>query len=193
MDDIKRGFSSWLQSPWHRGWLSSEGNRLLGFAKASRLAQGFGNLDDNGRLPLNAHAETMNTARMTHSFALAHIRGIPGCAALVDHGVASLSGPLRDAEHGGWFDKPLEVSENPGKAAYLHAFVAWPPARRWWPNAREPMPCWPMPLASSRRISGAKKKARCVSLSPVTGATKKPIAVPTATCTARKPFLRWRM
>jgi len=124
MDDIKRGFSSWLQSPWHRGWLSSEGNRLLGFAKASRLAQGFGNLDDNGRLPLNAHAETMNTARMTHSFALAHIRGIPGCAALVDHGVASLSGPLRDAEHGGWFDKPLEVSENPGKAAYLHAFVA---------------------------------------------------------------------
>src|SRR5471032_3157632 len=124
MDDVIRGFSSWLQVPGHATWLSLEGNRLLAFAKASKLPQGFGNLDDHWRLPATAGAETMNTARMTHSFALAHIRGIPGCAALVDHGVASLSGPLRDAEHGGWFDKPLEVSEDPGKAAYLHAFVA---------------------------------------------------------------------
>lgn len=128
MDDVNRGFSSWLRSPGHRAWLAQEGNRLLAFAKAAKLPQGFGNLDERGRLPADAVAETMNTARMTHSFALAHINGIPGCAELVDHGVAALAGPLRDAEHGGWFAKPLdESSDGSGdttKAAYLHAFVA---------------------------------------------------------------------
>ncbi|OCX19693.1 AGE family epimerase/isomerase [Pseudomonas graminis] len=124
MDDVNRDFSSWLRSPGHTAWLMQEGNRLLAFAKASKLPQGFGNLDDFGRLPADAVAETMNTARMTHSFAMAHINGIPGCAALVDHGIAALAGPLRDAEHGGWFAKPLEHSDDTGKNAYLHAFVA---------------------------------------------------------------------
>jgi len=124
MDDVNRDFSSWLRSPGHTAWLMQEGNRLLAFAKASKLPQGFGNLDDHGRLPADAVAETMNTARMTHSFAMAHINGIPGCAALVDHGIAALAGPLRDAEHGGWFARPLEHSADTGKNAYLHAFVA---------------------------------------------------------------------
>ncbi|MDC6383599.1 AGE family epimerase/isomerase [Pseudomonas graminis] len=124
MDDVNRDFSSWLRSPGHTAWLMQEGNRLLAFAKASKLPQGFGNLDDLGRLPADAVAETMNTARMTHSFAMAHINGIPGCAALVDHGIAALAGPLRDAEHGGWFARPLDHSADTGKNAYLHAFVA---------------------------------------------------------------------
>ena len=124
MDDVNRDFSSWLRAPGHKAWLAQEGNRLLGFARAAKLPQGFGNLDDHGRLPAHAVAETMNTARMTHSFALAHINGIPGCAEWVDHGVAALAGPLRDAEHGGWFAKPLEQGADTGKAAYLHAFVA---------------------------------------------------------------------
>jgi mannose/cellobiose epimerase-like protein (N-acyl-D-glucosamine 2-epimerase family) len=34
------------------------------------------------------------------------------------------SGPLRDAEHGGWFAAPHAIDGNTGKAAYLHAFVA---------------------------------------------------------------------
>jgi mannose/cellobiose epimerase-like protein (N-acyl-D-glucosamine 2-epimerase family) len=124
MDDLNQTFSSWLRSPGHKAWLAQEGNRLLAFAKAAQLPQGFGNLDERGQLPADAVAETMNTARMTHSFAMAHINGIPGCAALVDHGVAALAGPLRDAEHGGWFDKPLDKTADTGKAAYLHAFVA---------------------------------------------------------------------
>ncbi|HEY0289664.1 MAG TPA: AGE family epimerase/isomerase [Pseudomonas sp.] len=124
MDHVNRGFSSWLQSPGHKAWLAQEGERLLAFAKAAKLPLGFGNLDDHGRLPADAIAQTMNTARMTHSFALAHINGIPGCAAWVDHGIAALAGPLRDAEHGGWFAKPLQHSTDTGKAAYLHAFVA---------------------------------------------------------------------
>ena len=40
------------------------------------------------------------------------------------HGVAALSGPLKDAEHGGWFATPHALNGNRGKAAYLHAFVA---------------------------------------------------------------------
>ncbi|WP_062380916.1 D-mannose isomerase [Pseudomonas abietaniphila] len=124
MDDVNRGFSSWLRSPGHKTWLAQEGNRLLAFARASKMPQGFGNLDEQGRLPADAIAETMNTARMTHSFAMAHINGIPGYAELVDHGVAALAGPLRDAEYGGWFARPLEHCADTGKAAYLHAFVA---------------------------------------------------------------------
>ena len=116
--------SSWLNAPAHHAWLAAEGQRLLAFAKASRLPDGFGNLDANGQLPADARAETMNTARMTHSFAMAHAMGLPGYAELVEHGVAALSGPLRDSEHGGWFASPHAVDGNSGKAAYLHAFVA---------------------------------------------------------------------
>jgi mannose/cellobiose epimerase-like protein (N-acyl-D-glucosamine 2-epimerase family) len=124
MDNKNNLFSSWLRASGHHQWLASEGNRLVDFAKASRLPQGFGNLDERGVLPENARAETMNTARMTHSFAMAHVRGIPGCAALVDHGISALTGPLRDSEHGGWFSAPLADGDKADKQAYLHAFVA---------------------------------------------------------------------
>ena len=89
MDLFQPGFSSWLNAPAHQQWLAAEGLRLLEFAKASKLPEGFGNLDERGRLPANAQAETMNTARMTHSFALAHIQGVPGCRELVEHGVGA--------------------------------------------------------------------------------------------------------
>ncbi len=124
MDTLELPFSSWLNAPAHRAWLLAEGRRLLAFAKASRLAEGFGNLDEHGQLADDAMAETMNTARMTHSFAMAHLQGIPGCLGLVDHGVAALWGPLRDASHGGWYAVPDHRDGNSGKAAYLHAFVA---------------------------------------------------------------------
>ncbi|MFI8645809.1 AGE family epimerase/isomerase [Pseudomonas iridis] len=124
MDHFESGFSSWLNAPAHLQWLAAEGLRLLDFAKASRLPEGFGNLDERGRLPANARAETMNTARMTHSFAMAHIQGLPGFAELVDHGIAALRGPLRDALHGGWFAVAGHRDDNTGKNAYLHAFVA---------------------------------------------------------------------
>ncbi|WP_260956881.1 D-mannose isomerase [Pseudomonas citri] len=124
MDTFQPAFSSWLNAPAHQQWLAAEGLRLLAFAKASKLPGGFGNLDEQGRLPADARAETMNTARMTHSFAMAHIQGLPGFAELVDHGVQALSGPLRDAQHGGWFAAAQPDDSDTGKAAYLHAFVA---------------------------------------------------------------------
>lgn len=124
MDSLPLPLRSWLNAPAHHSWLAAEGLRLLDFAKASRLAEGFGNLDAQGRLPEGAQAETMNTARMTHSFAMAHVQGLPGYAGLVDHGIAALMGPLRDAEHGGWFAVAGQADGNGTKAAYLHAFVA---------------------------------------------------------------------
>ncbi|KPY94838.1 Uncharacterized protein ALO94_01193, partial [Pseudomonas syringae pv. spinaceae] len=59
MDNNNHTFSSWLRSPAHHQWLALEGNRLLAFAKASRLENGFGSLDDYGRLMVGATAETM--------------------------------------------------------------------------------------------------------------------------------------
>ena len=124
MDTFNPGFSSWLNALAHQRWLADEGLRLLEFAKAAKLPEGFGNLDERGRLPANAQAETMNTARMTHSFAMAHIQGLPGFAELIDHGIAALRGPLRDEVHGGWFAVARHRDDNTGKNAYLHAFVA---------------------------------------------------------------------
>ncbi|TBU89011.1 D-mannose isomerase [Phytopseudomonas dryadis] len=114
-------FSSWLNSSAHQAWLSAEGRRLLAFARASRMAQGFAALDAAGRLPPAARAELIHTTRMTHCFAMAHIQGVPGHGELVDHGIAALAGALRDAEFGGWY----ALADVPGdKSAYLHAFVA---------------------------------------------------------------------
>ena len=124
MDNTNHSFSSWLRAPGHHQWLAQEGRRLLAFAKASKLQHGFGSLDHYGRLMVGATAQTMNTARMTHCFAMAHAQGIPGCAALIDHGLAALNGALRDPEHDGWFDAPLEEGGTTSKQAYLHAFVA---------------------------------------------------------------------
>lgn len=103
--------------------LAAETDRLLGFALASRDAQGFGWLDDDGQ-PVDRPDELWITCRMTHVFALGHLLGREDCAQLVDHGVTSLQNAFRDPVHGGWFatvdaSGPVDRS----KAAYAHAFV----------------------------------------------------------------------
>jgi mannose/cellobiose epimerase-like protein (N-acyl-D-glucosamine 2-epimerase family) len=62
---------------------------------------------------------------MTHVFALAHLRGRPGAGPLVDRGLAALTGPFRDAQHGGWYSS-LDGDGGPAatdKSNYDHAFV----------------------------------------------------------------------
>jgi sulfoquinovose isomerase len=117
---------SWIDLPSHLAWLDSEGARLLEFASAARhpLA-GFAWLDGEGRPQLDKPVQTWITARMTHVFALAHLRGIPGAGRLADHGVAALSGPMRDSEHGGWYSAltPEGRPHETRKDAYVHAFV----------------------------------------------------------------------
>ncbi|QJR80477.1 AGE family epimerase/isomerase [Alteromonas pelagimontana] len=110
----------WVDRSVHRNWLMTQGQHLLEHYRASKVAGGFGELDDDGQLVDNS-AQTIVTARMVHCYSVASLLGVPGAAALADHGVeALLDGPLRDKEHDGWFE-----GEDPGrKQAYVHAFVA---------------------------------------------------------------------
>ncbi|MET7302680.1 AGE family epimerase/isomerase [Embleya sp. NPDC005575] len=119
-------------SPEHAAWLDAECDRLIRFARGARLAEGgFGWLDDTGRPVADGVLHTWVTARMTHVFALAQLRGVGGgtgkvaadaggtrggdtdagaagdvdtdeAAALVAHGLAALTDLLHDREHGGW-------------------------------------------------------------------------------------------
>ncbi|WNV73865.1 AGE family epimerase/isomerase [Geodermatophilus sp. DSM 44513] len=117
---------SWTSLPSHRAWLDGEGDRLLDFAAAAGGAPtGFAWLDDDGRPDAEQVPQLWITARMTHVFALAHLRGRPGAGPLVDSGLAALGGPFRDAEHGGWFSSltPDGAPAATDKSAYDHAFV----------------------------------------------------------------------
>lgn len=100
MSDLTRTDAGWMACSAHHRWLEDEGRRLVDFARAARVADGFARLDPFGQRPDSARADTMTTARMVHSFALAHLQGLPGCAQLIDHGLAALAGPLRDTRHG---------------------------------------------------------------------------------------------
>ncbi|MBP0616981.1 AGE family epimerase/isomerase [Jiella mangrovi] len=115
-----------MDMPAHRRWLDGEGQRLLAFSKASRLPSGgFCALDRNGERPEGASADTIITARMTYSYALAAMQGLPGSVPLVDHGLAALSGLLRDDVNGGWYEQAPNTPEGGGqKRAYVQAFVA---------------------------------------------------------------------
>jgi sulfoquinovose isomerase len=105
----------------HRAWLTAEGARLLDFGRAALVpGDGFGWLDDQGRLELDRPVATWVTARMTHVYSLATLRGAAFGPDLADHGLQALSGALEDQEHGGWFEGRDDRTR---KAAYTHAFV----------------------------------------------------------------------
>ncbi|WP_459205905.1 AGE family epimerase/isomerase [Pseudomonas sp. MLB6B] len=111
----------WLNSPLHHRWLDEQGQWLLDFSKNARVEDGFAALDDAGRVS-DGPAQTLITARMTHAYALAFARGLPGGRTLAVHGVTTLMDTLHDAEHGGWL--PAAGDRAGRKQAYVHAFVA---------------------------------------------------------------------
>lgn len=114
----------WLGSGAHARWLETESRALLDFARAARVPHGFGYLDDAGTVAPEAPAELWITCRMTHSYALGALLGIPGCAPLADHGVRTLTDHFRDADHGGWYSAVrADGPTNDAKEAYAHAFV----------------------------------------------------------------------
>ncbi|WP_017544426.1 AGE family epimerase/isomerase [Nocardiopsis prasina] len=119
-------------APGSPAWLGAEERRLVDFAAGAAVPDGFGWLDARGGVEPDRPTETWITARMTHVFSLAHLRGDARAAELADHGLAALAGPLRDAELGGWFDEvpaedPTSARERsqklPDKSAYPHSFV----------------------------------------------------------------------
>ena len=117
---------TWVRLASHRAWLDAEGERLLDFAVGAGAAPtGFAWLDDDGRPEPDQGPQLWITARMTHVFALATLRGRPGAGPLADHGLAALTGPFRDAEHGGWATAVDGTGTPTGttKSCYDHAFV----------------------------------------------------------------------
>jgi sulfoquinovose isomerase len=115
----------WSNTPAHARWLEAETDRVFRFAAPSRNADGFGWLDNVGRLDPAASTYLWVTARMTHSFALAALMGRPGANPLVDHGLACLAdGVFRDRQWGGWYTAVRDgqvVDE--AKSGYPHYFV----------------------------------------------------------------------
>ncbi|MBN9026742.1 MULTISPECIES: AGE family epimerase/isomerase [Kaistia] len=116
----------WLGLPTHRAWLDDQINRLVRFVQGSRLeAGGFGYLLEDGTADLTRPRELYLNCRLTHVAALAYMRGIPGTAHLIDHGIAAITNDFHDRANGGWFSA-LEPAGGPiagRKAAYDHAFV----------------------------------------------------------------------
>src|SRR5690348_12545324 len=92
-----------LDRPAAASLLTDDLAALLAFAARSRRSDGgFGYLGADGSLQAERPRETYVTARMTHVFGLAAMLGQPGAGELAEHGVQALTGPFRDAEHGGW-------------------------------------------------------------------------------------------
>ncbi|WP_460749454.1 AGE family epimerase/isomerase [Myceligenerans cantabricum] len=113
--------------PSHRAWLDAESRRLLSFGLRTGLPDGgAAYLDDDGR-PDHAHGvQTWITCRTVHVYSLGALLGVPGCGPVADAALAGLTGPLRDADHGGWFHAlgPDGVPDAAaGKSCYDHAFV----------------------------------------------------------------------
>jgi mannose/cellobiose epimerase-like protein (N-acyl-D-glucosamine 2-epimerase family) len=110
--------------PGDAAYLAAEREHLLGFAEGSRHPLGFGWLDERGRIDPSHPVELYVTCRMTHVMSLGVLLGRTGAAALAEHGVEALDGPLRDLGQGGWF--PAVTDDGPegtAKGAYGHAFV----------------------------------------------------------------------
>ncbi len=95
---------------------------------------GFGWLDEDGRVDVSRPVELWITCRMTHVAALGSLAGeapaadgpaVSALRGLAAHGVAALaSGALHDDAHGGWFAAAVDgVPTVTTKQAYGHAFV----------------------------------------------------------------------
>ena len=124
---MDREAAVWIGEPAHSRWLEGHLDGLLRFGSRSLTQTGFGNLDAQGMLVdshPSGHSDLYITCRMIHSFSLGTMLGHPGCAPLVDHGLAALETHFRDTVNDGWFNSVND--EGPvdrTKEAYSHAFV----------------------------------------------------------------------
>ena len=105
---------------------------LWSFFRASMGPDGWWvELDDDGRaLPtgcppsLAPRQNLLTVARMTHSYALGELLGVPGCAAIVQSGLEALWQRHRDTVHGGYVEGLGRVGPDDGtKTLYGHAHV----------------------------------------------------------------------
>ena len=104
-----------MNAPWnnedlHRAF-DADFNALVAFASRSKARVGFAFLRADGQADLGRPLDARISARMTHVFALAQMRGIEGASHLVSHGLAAMRGPLR-AEQGAWYAEVVPTSQD---------------------------------------------------------------------------------
>ena len=114
-----------MNAPWNnedlRRAFDADFDALVSFASRSKARVGFAYLRADGQADLGRPLDARISARMTHVFALAQMRGIEGASHLVSHGLAALTGPLR-AANGSWYAEVVPTSETsatPGPRAIL--------------------------------------------------------------------------
>lgn len=104
-----------MNAPWNnedlRRAFDADFDALVAFASRSNARVGFAFLRADGQVDLGRPLDARISARMTHVFALAQMRGIEGAAHLVDHGLAALAGPLR-GPNGSWYAEVVPTSEH---------------------------------------------------------------------------------
>lgn len=96
------------------------GAQAIAFARGSRRRDGFGWLDEDGRINPDRPVEIHITAQMAYPFCLAHLLGDDGVIELFDHGLTSMSTVLHHEQSGGWFHS---TRRDDRKEAHDHAFV----------------------------------------------------------------------
>ncbi len=105
---------------------TSRSYRLLNFGRGAELPDGgFGWLGDDGAVDPTQPCPLYINARMTHSFALAHLQGVAGAESLAASGIAAFTSRYADTVNGGWFtatDRSGRVIDS-AKANYAHAHV----------------------------------------------------------------------
>ena len=103
-----------MNAPWNnedlRRAFDADFEALVSFASRSKARVGFAFLRADGQVDLGRPLDARISARMTHVFALAQMRGTEGAAHLVSHGLAALTGPLR-AANGSWYAEVVPTSE----------------------------------------------------------------------------------
>ena len=86
-----------MNAPWNnedlRRAFDADFEALVSFASRSKARVGFAFLRADGHVDLGRPLDARISARMTHVFALAQMRGIEGATHLVSHGLAALAGP----------------------------------------------------------------------------------------------------
>lgn len=104
-----------MNAPWNnedlRRAFDADFDALVSFASRSKARVGFAFLRADGQADLGRPLDARISARMTHVFALAQMRGIEGAAHLVSHGLAAMKGPLRAAD-GSWYAEAVPTSED---------------------------------------------------------------------------------
>lgn len=114
----------WINTKAHNSWLETEVDRIFEFGRRSVIPTGFGWLSNTGQIREEMGTQLWITARMLHVYSLAALMGRPGAYDLVEHGINSLNGPLKDKSYGGWYATVNDAGVvDTSKQGYQHCFV----------------------------------------------------------------------